>query len=146
MIRCSCGEVEFADVFANGVTRSASGRHTLARCDVIARESVHELIGWWQGQAAEEAAALADKVVEYGGEGRALDLIDLGRMIASIGGREVNEAEAQEIGCAMYAYGKMGRIIVAIREGRRPSDDSWYDLGVYARMAQRIRAVGGWPS
>lgn len=101
---------------------------------------------WWVDQATTEAANLAAKVTEYGGEGRAVDLIDIGRQIAAIGGREVSEAEAQEIGCAFYACGKMGRIMVALREGRMPSDDSWYDLGVYARMVQRIRAVGGWPS
>jgi hypothetical protein len=32
-----------------------------------------------------------------------------------------------------------------VLRGDRPSDDTPYDIGVYVRMAQRVRDVGGWP-
>jgi hypothetical protein len=51
----------------------------------------------------------------------------------------------EELAIAFYAYGKLSRIIGAISDGRRPSDDCWHDLGVYARMAQRVRETGDWP-
>jgi hypothetical protein len=104
-----------------------------------------ELRGWWFDQAEAEIGPLAAKAAEYGGEGQAMDLIDIGRNIARLAGREVGDAEATEIGCAFYAHGKMARIMAAIAAGRRASDDTWYDLGIYARMVQRTRAAGAWP-
>ena len=41
--------------------------------------------------------------------------------------------------------GKMARWTDAIRTGRRVSDDTLFDLGIYVRMVHRVRAVGGWP-
>lgn len=96
---------------------------------------------WWLDHAASEAAMLVPKSVEYGSD----DLIQIGRVMAAAMKREVTDAEAAELGVWMYAVGKMARISAAIKEGRAPSVDSWLDLGVYAKMAQRVREAGGWP-
>lgn len=109
-------------------------------------DAYSELFEWWMTTSRHEISNMTTKITEYGGLGRATDLVEMGRMMASLAGRRVDDdGESQEIGCAIYVYGKMGRVMAAIREGRLPSDDTWHDIGVYARMVQRIRAHGGWP-
>lgn len=110
--------------------------------------STDELTDWWLQVAQAEVKPMVDKALEYGGKGAAIDLIDIGTDIARMNGRDpatLTVAELTELGIVFYARGKMSRITAAVMEGRFPSDDSWYDLGIYARMAQRTRAVGGWP-
>lgn len=111
---------------------------------------IGELAAWWRTLADEEIAEVVAKATEYG----ATDLRDLGYQILEMaerrnkaldGERLKADAYATEIGIAFYAMGKMARIVAAIKEGRRPSFDSWHDLGVYARMAQRVHQVGAWP-
>lgn len=108
----------------------------------LVMQQVHELTSWWIDSAASEIDGMAAKAVEYG----ATDLRDLGRMIYEMAGRpQPDDGVATETGIAFYAAGKLGRIVAAIKEGRRPSEDTWLDLGVYSRMAQRVRQTGGWP-
>lgn len=86
------------------------------------------------------------KMIEYGGRGRAVDLVEIGRDIALlIGRKEISDAEAVEIGVYFYIRGKMGRWFAAISEGRPVSDDTLHDLSIYVRIVQRAREVGGWP-
>lgn len=106
---------------------------------------VKDMARWWHELAEEEIQRTLPKVFEYGGRGAAMDLIDIGRDLARSQGRTVGDEEAAELGCVFYLRGKMSRIMSAVIEGRRPSDDTLFDLGVYVRMVQRIRAVGGWP-
>lgn len=107
-----------------------------------------ELTEWWLSTAYAEVEPMAAKALEYGGKGAAVDLIDIGTDLVRMAGRkpdEFDEAQLAELGVVFYVRGKVARITAAVVEGRFPSDDTWHDLGVYARMAQRIRAVGGWP-
>ncbi len=99
------------------------------------------LIDWWMGKAADEAERTIPKAVEYG----STDLIDIGRNLARLSGREVTDAEAAELGVFFYLEGKFARWRSAIIEQRPVSDDTMFDIGVYVRMAQRIRESGGWP-
>jgi hypothetical protein len=101
-----------------------------------------ELEEWWTTQAQIEAEAVVLKAVDYS----SYDLWDIGVSLARMAGRTVTEAEAVELGIAYYAQGKMARIMGALIEGRWPSEDSWADLGTYARMALRTREAGGWPN
>ena len=41
-----------------------------------------ELEEWWHKQAAKEVEPLMKKLVEYGGQGRAVDLVDIGMDLA----------------------------------------------------------------
>lgn len=120
------------------------------------KTSVEVLADWWAKKARHEAAMVCAKAVEYG----ATDLRDLGYQILEMAGRrnqlpEMDDEDgngydadgyATEVGIAFYAMGKLARIAAAVKEGRRPSYDSWLDLGVYARMAQRVHEHGGWPA
>lgn len=109
------------------------------------KPSSQELYDWWIAQAESEMEMLMPKAVEYGGRGAAIDLIDMGHDLARLMGRKVTDQDATEIAIAIYVRGKISRIMAALMEGRMPNVDSWLDLGVYARMAQRNRAEGGWP-
>jgi hypothetical protein len=117
--------------------------------DPMISDAVAELTEWWLTKAANEAEAVCAKAIEYG----ATDLRDLGFQILEMAGRKPHgdgapaniQALATEIGIAFYAMGKLARIVAAVKEGRQPSYDSWHDLGVYARMAQRVHECGGWP-
>lgn len=101
------------------------------------------LVDWWVGLAAEEARRVVPKAVEYG----STDLREIGRTMRdclNYRGKHTDATDA-ELGVYFYLVGKMARWTDAIREGRKVSDDTLHDIGVYVRMAQRIRAVGGWP-
>lgn len=106
-----------------------------------------DLATWWMNRAAEEVDPMVRKAAEYGGGGRAGDLIEIGRaMVASgvavTGG---SDEELTELSIYFYLVGKFARWQAAIKEGRRVSDDTIYDIGIYTRMAQRNRDMGGWP-
>lgn len=98
---------------------------------------------WWLGKAQDEIQGVVPKAVEYS----STDLVDLGRQIAGLAGwgDECTDAHHAELGIAFYVAGKVGRIMGAIKEGRLPSDDTWHDIAVYTKMAQRVREVGAWP-
>lgn len=97
---------------------------------------------WWMDKSAEEVNMVAPKAAEYG----ATDLAEIGRTMGMIINRtDLNHVDATEIGIYFYVLGKMARWTAAIREGRRVSDDTLLDIGIYIKMAQRNRDVGGWP-
>lgn len=116
-------------------------------------EAVGALRGWWEQTAHDEVAGLISKMVEYGGLSRATDLTEIGRHLTEVGVSEgpllgsgaVQEGWLQELGIYFYLVGKFARWSAAIQEGRPVSDDTLLDIGIYVRMAQRVRAVGGWP-
>lgn len=97
-----------------------------------------QLATWWRKTAEEEIDQTVAKAVEYS----ASDLLDIGRGVLGEGHSDEFYYEA---GIAFYLLGKISRIMGAIREGRRPSYDSWFDAGIYARMGQRVKEVGSWP-
>lgn len=101
------------------------------------------LADWWIARAQDEVERVAPKAVEYS----AVDLIEYGRTLALIMGRNegMSDEEAAEIGMWGYLVGKIARWTGAIKEGRRVSDDTIHDVGIYIKMAQRNRDVGGWP-
>lgn len=109
-------------------------------------ELATELASWWAMQASDEVDMVVAKAVEYGGDGAAIDLIQIGQDMAAVMGQSpVTDEEATELGIYFYLRGKMARWTAALVEGRRVSSDTILDMGVYTRMAQRNRQVGGWP-
>lgn len=96
---------------------------------------------WWLKRAEGEARAVVPKAIAYGSN----SLMQLGRKLAQLQNREVPDDEALELGCWINAVQKIERWTDAVMRGERCSDDSIYDLGIYVKMAQRIRDVGSWP-
>ncbi len=94
---------------------------------------------WWTEQAAATAEATASKCEEYG----SADLYGLGRNVARIAGADVDDAQAFELGCLFYVLGKIERAISAAERDDVASDDTWFDLAVYANMVLAHRA-GVW--
>jgi len=113
-------------------------------------ESPHiDLRDWWMSKAAGEVEPMIAKMMEYGGDGRAIDLIEIGRTLQISGVKvpddDASSAELSELGIYFYLVGKFARWTAAIAEGRPVSDDTLHDIGIYVRMVQRIRESGGWP-
>lgn len=103
---------------------------------------IDELSKWWKGRVLAEIDATVPKAIEYGSH----DLIEMGRTLAYVMKRDgISDEEAAELGIWFYQLGKMGRWTNAIRNQTRVSDDTLLDIGVYAKMAQRVRDAGGWP-
>lgn len=100
-----------------------------------------ELGVWWRGQAQTEIDRTVPKAIEYGSH----DLVQIGYTLARCMKREVTDQGAAELGIYFYMVGKMARWSDAVARGESPSDDTLFDLGVYCRMAQRVRSHGGWP-
>lgn len=99
------------------------------------------LADWWRGQAEAEIDQTVAKAIEYG----ANDLIEIGRALAYTQERDCNPQELAEMGIYFYLIGKVARWTAAMAEGRQVSDDTLLDIGVYVRMAQRVRQAGAWP-
>ena len=105
-------------------------------------QQVGELEAWWLAMAQEEIERTVPKAIEYG----STDLDEIGRQMLAAGLHEGNhETPTEELGVYFYMVGKMARWTDAIRTGRRVSDDTLFDIGIYVRMVQRIRSAGGWP-
>ncbi len=107
------------------------------------RPLAEALSDWWLANAEQAVAAVVPKAVEYS----AIDLIEYGRTLALVMeiDHPISEEEATELGIWGYLVGKVARWTGAIKEGRRVSDDTIFDVKIYATMAERTRAVGGWP-
>lgn len=108
-------------------------------------EGIQPLGEWWMDRAAAEAEACVEKSKEYG----SIDLKIMGHAMTEMLGQEGKEDLPEGFGVEMaigfYVLGKISRIVAAFNEGRVPNIDSWDDISVYARMAQRVRATGAWP-
>ena len=96
---------------------------------------------WAMQWISERATMIESKATEYGSN----SLAEMGRTFARAQGRTVDDQEALEIGCMLYAKGKLERVLDAMLQQRTPSSDTWDDLAVYALMAGFIREKGRWP-
>jgi len=105
------------------------------------REKPEYLEDWWEKTTRRELASMLPKVIEYG----AHDLDVIGDTMMLMKPELEGKIHFAELGIAFYALGKMARIMGAYADGLAPSDDSWHDLAIYARMALRVRDAGGWP-
>jgi hypothetical protein len=109
--------------------------------DPITATPEQQLTEWWMTAAEDEIARTVPKAIEYS----ATDLTDIGHDLARTMGREVSDEEAAELGVFFYLRGKVARWVGAVMAGKRVSDDTLFDIGVYVRMCQRIREFGNWP-
>lgn len=100
-----------------------------------------DLTEWWQRTTQEELDSLMPKVVAYGSR----DLEVMGDVLMLSYPNLEGRVQPQELAIGFYSLGKMARIMGAYADGVVPSWDSWHDLGIYARMAQRVRDTGSWP-
>lgn len=96
---------------------------------------------WWLTQAEKEIERTVPKAVEYG----AADLEVMGAAMLHLVPKERRSRQTGlEMALAFYALGKVARLFGAFERGDLPSEDTWFDLGVYCRMAERVREFGEW--
>lgn len=100
-----------------------------------------ELTDWWMTLAQHEVDQVIPKAIEYGASD--LDVM-ASAMVLLLPKDRRDRRIGLEMAVAFYALGKVARLFGAFEEGKLPSDDTWHDLGVYCRMAQRIRETGAW--
>lgn len=120
-------------------------QHTQAARSQRNPEWAIELETWWVDTCARDIAGSMDKIVAYGGRGAAYDLIATGHDLAAMNGRTVTDEEAVELAILFYLSSKVNRMMAAVIDGRRGSDDTLLDIVYYGMMARRNRVVGGWP-
>lgn len=96
-----------------------------------------DLETWWKDKAEAEIELTLPKVKAYS----SVDLEIMGAALAD------DRKQGVEAAIAFYALGKVSRIVGSLQEDRptESREDSWFDLGVYSRMAQRVLEVGSWP-
>lgn len=95
---------------------------------------------WWRRTSEADLEQTAAKAREYGSE----DLWEIGRTLGRISGRAFG-TDPVELAIFFYLQGKVARWADAIRRGDLASDDTLADIEIYAKMARRNRAAGGWP-
>ena len=107
---------------------------------VVTNGDIALLEQWWIDHARTEASATIAKMCEYGSG----DLVAVGQQVRQLADRKpMVDADAMELGCLFYLIGKMERAISAHKRGDLPSDDTWFDIAVYAKMVLAKRA-GVW--
>lgn len=99
-------------------------------------DQIDALRHWWVARAIEEIDAMLPKLAEYGTG----DLHEIGRQMAHVSHREIDDQTAFEWGVMFYALGKIQRVLSAAQRGTVASDDTWHDLVIYAKMVQATRA------
>lgn len=99
-------------------------------------DQIDNLRTWWIERARDEIDAMLPKLAEYGTG----DLHEIGRQMAHVSDRHVDDQTAFEWGVMFYALGKIQRVLSAAQRGTVASDDTWHDLVIYAKMVQAARA------
>ena len=97
-----------------------------------------DLAKWWRDNATDALNRTVPKIEEYG----ANDLTHIGQTMARLIKWEINDKQAAELGIWFYLNGKIARALEALENERMPSDDTIFDIKIYATMIERIRQNG----
>lgn len=101
-------------------------------------ESANGLADWWQATVDNDVHKTVPKIQEYGTQ----DLAAIGQMITALEGRRLTDTRAAMLGCLFYATGKTTRAMSALIRNVDPSEDTLFDLAVYAMMARSYAERG----
>lgn len=97
---------------------------------------------WWAKLVRENAPTIQRKAEEYGTN----SLMEMGRLFARANGRPViDDVEAVQLGCFVYAFGKVQRVMDAMLKGVLPSEDTVKDTMIYMAMSMYAREFKAWP-
>lgn len=98
------------------------------------------LANWWMRKAAAEVKQMVPKAIAYGSS----DLKVMGEAMLELHPQMRGVVDGQELAIWFYVQGKIARLLGGYAQGELPDEDSWWDLKVYAGMAQHVREFGGW--
>lgn len=112
------------------------------------QEVAAELATWWMETSEADLNAVVPKAVQYGGADLEVMGEAMQHLIPKEARKKLGELRCQKMGLEMavafYALGKVARLYGAFEQGRMPSEDTWFDLEIYARMGRRVRETGSW--
>lgn len=102
-----------------------------------------EMIRWWVESDEENRQMAFYKRGIYG----SADMVIMGaamRVLAEGEPWTPDEKQAEQMAIGFYVLGKISRAFGAWAQGKDPSEDSWVDIEVYARMARAVEEFGKW--
>lgn len=97
----------------------------------------------WREMSEDEIRRTIPKAAEYGQQ----SLVDLGAVLHRHSGQDPKttpDADLMEEAIWFYLNGKIQRWNDAAHNGRAVSEDTIFDIIIYARMALTIRQTGTW--
>ena len=121
---------------------TAHPEHPVERPETIEAEAAAaRLIDLWREMSEDEIRRTIPKAAEYGQQ----SLVDLGAVLYRHSGRDprdTTDAALMEEAVWFYLNGKIQRWNDAAHGGRAVSEDTIFDIIIYARMALTIRKTG----
>lgn len=101
---------------------------------------------WAMSTLEDDLNRTLPKIAEYGNGNEYDDLAMFGDMVNALTqGKMLDPQARKEAGAMVYIGGKVARAISSYAAGQVPSDDTWFDIFIYAMMGRRLRETGTWP-
>ena len=123
---------------------TAHPEHPVERPETTEAEAAAvRLVDLWREMSEDEIRRTIPKAAEYGQQ----SLVDLGAVLYRHSGRDpknTTDAALMEEAIWFYLNGKIQRWNDAAHGGRAVSEDTIFDIIIYARMALTIRTTGTW--
>ena len=112
----------------------------IAQIPDAAQARANHLAEWWLERAREDIRYMVPKAIAYG----SADLQVMGEAMLTLMPQCRGKVDGQELAISFYLLGKVARLFGAYVQGEKPSDDTWHDAHIYARMAEHVREFGQW--
>ena len=107
---------------------------------LVENEQIADLHRWlnefWDTQMPETLR----KAHAYG----SADLALIGASMLMVLPEESRHLNGERLGISFYLQGKIARVFGAIEHGSTPTEDTFYDIAIYAIMALRCLQEGSW--
>lgn len=101
---------------------------------------------WAMSTLEDDLNRTLPKIAEYGNGNEYDDLAMFGDMVNALTqGKMLDPQARKEAGAMVYIGGKVARAISSYAAGQVPSDDTWFDIFIYAMMGRKLRETGTWP-
>lgn len=101
---------------------------------------VEELQSWLWNAFNTELPGTLEKAELYGSADLEIMADAMGKMMPHL----QTDAQRLQAAIAFYLLGKVARAMGALRDGREPTADTWYDAHIYSMMALKIQETGHW--
>lgn len=126
-------------------TRNDEGEFVVANtdgddADAVVPEAAVELEGWLRNAFEAELPGTIDKAILYGSVDLEIMADAMGKMMPHL----KTDALRLQAAISFYLLGKVARAMGALRDGREPTADTWYDAHIYSMMGLKIQETGFW--
>lgn len=100
---------------------------------------------WAMSTLEDDLNRTLPKTAEYGNGNEYDDLAMFGDIVNALTQGKLDAKDRKEAGVMLYIGGKVARAISSYAAGQVPSDDTWFDIFIYAMMGRKLRETGTWP-